>query len=149
MQNFTCAHPVAGSIRDAGEFVTATGAGRLPFIDARDIGRVAAHLLAAPEAHCGEYVLTGPDALTYDDAAATMSEVTGRTVRHRAVEPERFTDFLVASGYDPGFAAVLAALDTLVRDGTQATVTDTVERLTGTPPRSFAAYLRMYVEQYT
>lgn len=142
MQNFTGAHPVADSIRDTGEFVTATGAGRLPFIDARDIGRVAAHLLAAPGAWCGEHLLTGPEALSYDDAAAIMSEVTGRTVRHRAVEPRQFTGFLIDSGYDATFAAVLTALDELVRGGTQATVSDTVERLTGTPPRAFADYLR-------
>ncbi|BBY15668.1 oxidoreductase [Mycolicibacterium litorale] len=145
MQNFTGAHPVAESIRATGGFVTATGTGRLPFIDGRDIGRVAAHLLAAREPQCAEHVLTGPEALTYDDAAAIMSEVTGRSVRHRSVEPERFTDFLVASGYDPDFAAVLAALDALVRDGTQSEVTDAVERLTRTPPRSFAAYLRALV----
>ncbi|WP_193047554.1 NmrA family NAD(P)-binding protein [Mycolicibacterium baixiangningiae] len=142
MQNFTGAHPVAESVRATGEFITATGAGRLAFIDGRDIGRVAAHVLAAPGAQCGEHLLTGPEALTYDEAAAIMAEVTGRTVRHRPVDPERFADFLVASGYDAEFAAVLAALDALVRDGAQAAVTDTVERLTGTPPRSFATYLR-------
>lgn len=142
MQNFTGAHPVAESIRATGEFVTATGSGRLPFIDARDIGRVAAHLLTTPMAPSGEHLLTGPEALTYDDAAAIMAEATGRAVRHRSVDPESFTGFLVEAGYDPGFAAVLAALDGLVRDGTQDVVTDTVEQLTGTVPRSFAAYLR-------
>ncbi|MGE2716741.1 NmrA family NAD(P)-binding protein [Mycolicibacterium litorale] len=142
MQNFTGAHPVAESIRTTGEFVTATGTGRLPFIDARDIGRTAAHLLVAPEARCGEHLLTGPEALTYDEAAEIMSRVEGRAVRHRAVAPDRFVDFLVSSGYDAAFAAVLAALDSLVRDGGQAVVSDTVERLTGTPPRGFADYLR-------
>lgn len=147
MQNFTGAHPVAESIRGTGEFMTATGTGRLPFIDARDIGRTAAHLLSATDARCGEHLLTGPEALTYDEAAAIMSEVTGRTVRHRAVEPDDFADYLVASGYDATFAAVLAALDVLVRDGTQSAVSDTVERLTGARPRGFAAYLRATVSE--
>lgn len=142
MQNFTGRHPVADSIRDSGEFATAAGSGRLAFIDARDIGRTAAHLLTAREARCEEHLLTGPQSLTYDDAAAILSAVTGRAVRHRAVDHDRLVAVLVASGYDATFAAVLAALDALVRQGGQATVTDTVERLTGIPPRSFADYLR-------
>jgi hypothetical protein len=69
-------------------------------------------------------------------------------VRHRAVDPGRLTDVLTASGYDPAFAAVLAALDGLVRDGTQAAITGTVERLTGTPPRSFREYLHAHLAQH-
>ncbi|WP_422746518.1 ergot alkaloid biosynthesis protein [Mycobacterium sp. WMMD1722] len=141
MQNFTGSHPVAESIRGTGEFVTATGIGRLPFIDARDIGRVAAHLLTASRARCAEHLLTGPEALTYDEAAAIVSAMTGRAVRHRAVARDRFVDALVGAGYDEAFADVLAALDILVRDGAQSVVSDTVERITGTPPRSFADYL--------
>lgn len=148
MQNFTGAHPVAESIRATGEFVTATGTGRLGFIDGRDIGRVAAHLLVAPHAELSEHLLTGPEALTYDDAAAIMTEVTGSPVRHRAVDSRGLTDVLTASGYDPAFAAALAALDGLVRDGTQAAVTDTVERLTGAPPRPFREYLQAHLARH-
>lgn len=142
MQNFTGRHPIADSIRRTGEFVTAAGRGRLAFIDARDIGRTAAHLLTAAEARCEEHLLTGPEALTYDDAAAIVAAATGRAVRHRAVDHDRLVAVLVAAGYDAAFATVLTALDALVREGGQAVVTDTVERLTGTPPRRFADYLR-------
>ncbi|WP_280431002.1 hypothetical protein [Nocardia brasiliensis] len=44
-QNFTGDHSVALGVR-AGEIVTATGAGRVAFIDADDIGAVAGHALA-------------------------------------------------------------------------------------------------------
>lgn len=142
MQNFVGRHPLAESIRTTGEFVTATGDGRLPFIDARDIGRSAAALLRAEHGSTGEYVLTGPRAFSYDEAAAVMSAVTGRRVTHRAVAPDRYVERLVAAGYDRDFAVGLVALDGLVRDGAQSHVTDTVERLTGTPPRSFEAFLR-------
>lgn len=142
MQNFVGHHPVADGIRTGGEFVTASGAGRLPFIDARDIGRSAAVLLAAPRSATTEHLLTGPEALSYDEAATIMSKVTGRRVRHRPVEPDTYVEFLVAAGYDPAFAEALAALDAQIRSGEQAVVSDTVERHTGTPPRSFAGFLR-------
>ena len=44
MQNFTGDHLVAQGVRD-GEIVTATGAGRVAFVDARDIAAVAARAL--------------------------------------------------------------------------------------------------------
>lgn len=142
MQNFVGDHPLAESIRAAGEFITATGDGRLPFIDAGDIGRSAAVLLAADRLANGEHVLTGPRALNYDEAAAVMSALTGRRVTHRAVAPECYVDRLVDAGYDREFAAGLVALDVLVAEGTEARVTDTVAQLTGAPPRSFERFLR-------
>ncbi|MDA4107180.1 NmrA family NAD(P)-binding protein [Mycolicibacterium holsaticum] len=142
MQNFVGNHPLAESIRATGEFITATGDGKLAFIDAGDIGRCAAALLAAPGSTIDEHVLTGPQALSYDEAAAVMSNVTGRRVTHRAVAPERYIDRLVGAGYDAEFAAGLVALDGLVRDGAQSRVTDAVERLTGNAPRSFEDFLR-------
>lgn len=146
MQNFVGQHPLAESIRATGEFSTATGRGRIPFIDARDIGRCAARLLAAEQAGNAEHHLTGPQALSYDDAAAVMTTVTGRPVRHRAVDTGSYVEFLVASGYDEVFASALAALDDRIRDGKEAHVSDTVERLTGRPPVSFADYLREHAE---
>ncbi len=141
MQNFVGRHPIADAIRADGEFRTSAGTGRLPFIDARDIGRTAAHLLAAPRAHNAEHRLTGPQALSYDDAAAVLTTATGRPVRHRAVGTDDHIRFLTDAGYDAGFAAVLAGLDTRVRTGLEATVTDTVERLTGRAPRSFREFV--------
>ena len=141
MQNFVGQHSIAQTIRAGGEFHTSSGTGRLPFIDARDIGGVAAHLLAAPRAHNAEHLLTGPEALSYDDAAAILAAVTGRSVRHHAVSTDEHIRFLVDAGYDPDFAAILAALDARVSAGAESTVTDTVERLTGRMPRSFRDFV--------
>jgi uncharacterized protein YbjT (DUF2867 family) len=142
MQNFVDPHPLADSIRATGEFVTATGQGRLPFIDAADIGRCAASLLASPRAGNDEHRLTGPEAMSYDDAAAVMTTITGRPVRHRAVDTDHYVNFLVESGYDVEFASALAELDQWIRDGKEAQVTDAVERISAQPPRTFAEFLR-------
>jgi uncharacterized protein YbjT (DUF2867 family) len=142
MQNFVGRHPLADSIRREGEFVTATGQGRVPFIDVGDIGRCAAALLGAGHVGNAEYKVTGPQALSYDAAAALMTEIGGRPVRHRGVGTAAYVDFLVDAGYDVEFAMALAVLDNRIREGNEAEVTDTVERLTGQPPRSFAEFLR-------
>ncbi|MEE1938995.1 NAD(P)H-binding protein [Streptomyces sp. TRM 70361] len=145
MQNLTGAHPLAEGVRATGELVTAAGDGRLALVDARDIAAVAATLLLdggdGGGRESAEYLVTGPEALSYGDAAALLTEVTGTPVRHVGVTAGELAARLTAAGFDPGFAGVLAALDTLVRDGKQDFTADTVERLTGRPPRSLRAFL--------
>jgi uncharacterized protein YbjT (DUF2867 family) len=82
MQNFTGTHPTAVALRESGEIATATGDGRVGFIDANDIAAAAAAALLAPEPPSTRYVLTGPEALSYPQVAAILSEITGRTIRH-------------------------------------------------------------------
>jgi uncharacterized protein YbjT (DUF2867 family) len=137
MQNFLDDHPHARSACTDGEIVTATGAGRVAFVDAGDIAAVAVHALADEESHVGEYVLTGPEALSYADAAAVLTEVTGRPVRHRAVGVEELTERFVAAGYPRDFSAVLAALDAAIARGSEDRTTSAVQDVTGRPPRSF------------
>lgn len=140
MQNFTGDHPHAESIRTDGVLLTATGTGRVGFIDADDIAAVAAHALTAEPAPAGDLILTGPQALGYDDIAALVTEVTGRPVRHRPLTSAQFQERLAAT-VPPEFAALLAGLDRAIADGAEDRVTDTVERLTGRPPRSFREFL--------
>jgi uncharacterized protein YbjT (DUF2867 family) len=137
MQNFLDDHPHARSARAHGEIVTATGAGRVAFVDAGDIAAVAAHALADEEPHVGEYVLTGPEALSYTDAAAVLTEVTGRPVHHRAVGVAELAERFVAAGYPPDFSAVLAGLDADVARGAEDRTSSAVQDVTGRPPRSF------------
>ncbi|MGW4206311.1 SDR family oxidoreductase [Streptomyces sp. NPDC004726] len=141
MQNFVGDHPVAHGIRAAGEIITATGDGRLGFVDARDIAAVAAALLTDATCENREHLITGPEALSYGDAAALVSEAGGRQVRHVDVSPEEFSRRLIAAGHEPSFSAFLAALDTDIRKGTQEQLADTVGRLTGRPPLSLRAFL--------
>ncbi|HWC78367.1 MAG TPA: NAD(P)H-binding protein [Pseudonocardiaceae bacterium] len=137
MQNFTGAHPVAQGVR-AGEIVTATGDGRVGFVDADDIATVAVRALTDPTPHNTEHLITGPEALNYADAAAIITEITHRPVRHRAVDPTELVARL--SGIPMEFAEILAALDASIAAGAEDRVTDTVPRLTGSPARSFRAF---------
>jgi uncharacterized protein YbjT (DUF2867 family) len=141
MQNFLGDHPHARSARVDGEIVTATGSGRAAFVDAGDIAAVAARALADEEPHVGEYVLTGPEALSYADVAAMLSGVVGRSVRHRAVSVAELTERFVDAGYGADFAAALAALDGAIARGAEDRTTSAVQDVTGRPPRSFREVL--------
>ncbi|MFB1047721.1 NAD(P)H-binding protein [Streptomyces chrestomyceticus] len=140
MQNFGGEHVHARSILEDGVIATATGDGRVGFVDAADIAAVAAHALTDRSAPCTDLVVTGPEALSYDTVAAVLTRVTGRTVRHQRLSQEQFRDRLAAAGVPGEFATLLADLDRSVADGSEDRTTDTVERLTGHPPRSFLTY---------
>ncbi|WP_406224065.1 NAD(P)H-binding protein [Streptomyces canus] len=140
MQNFTGDHPHAQSIRKDGTLLTATGEGRVGFVDADDIAAVAVHALTTPQAPNTDLVITGPQALSYGDIAAVLTEVTDRSVTHRQLTYEQIRDHL-AAGMPAEFADLLAGMDLAIAEGAEDRTTDTVERLTGRPPRSFRAFV--------
>jgi uncharacterized protein YbjT (DUF2867 family) len=143
MQNFLGEHPVAAGIRTSGEIVTATGDGRVAFVDAADIAAVAARALLDPTPHNAAHVITGPEALSYADAAAVITESSGRRVRHRSVSTAELTTRLIAAGIPAEFAAILAGLDADIQRGAEERVTSTVQSVTGRRPRSFAEFARV------
>src|SRR5215475_11118565 len=55
---------------------------RMNYIDARDIGDVAAALLTAPVGESRDYILTGPQSPTHDEIAAAMTAALGREIRY-------------------------------------------------------------------
>ena len=140
MQNFTGDHPHAQSIRKDGTLLTATGEGRVGFVDADDIAAVAVHALTTPQAPNTDLVITGPQTLSYGDIAAVLTEVTGRSITHRQLTYEQMRDRL-AAGMPAEFAELLAGMDLAIAEGAEDRTTDTVERLTGRPPRSFRAFV--------
>ncbi|WP_326807305.1 NAD(P)H-binding protein [Streptomyces sp. NBC_01775] len=139
MQNFTGSHVHARSIREEGVLLTATGEGRVGFVDADDIAAVAVHALTDDWAPGTDLVLTGPEALSYDDIAALVTEVTGRQVVHHKLTFEQMRERLAAE-IPLEFAGLLAQLDRAIADGAEDRTTDTVQRLTGRPPRGFRAF---------
>lgn len=136
MQNFVGAHPHAHSILRDGEIVTATGDGRVAFIDAADIAAVAARALTDPTPHNAEHLLTGPQAHDYAEVATMISEVGGRPVRHRSVDVATMRRRLVGFGIPDGFAALLAGMDAAIAAGSEDRTTSTVHDVTGRAPTS-------------
>ncbi|MFD3523957.1 NAD(P)H-binding protein [Streptomyces sp. NPDC058653] len=139
MQNFTGDSPHARSIRADGKILTATGEGRVGFIDADDIAAVAVHALTSTRAPNSDLLITGPQALSYGDVADVLAQVMGRVVSHRQLTYEQMRDRL-ATVMPAEYAALLAGMDRSIAEGAEDRTTDTVERLTGRAPGSFRAF---------
>ncbi len=140
MQNVTGNHPHAQGIRADSVIRTATGSGRVGFIDAGDIARVGVAALLSPAPPNADLILTGPEALSYDQVAVSLSEASGRTITHVRLDAKELCSIYEATGLPSAAARFLATMDTAIASGIEDRTTDTVERVTGTAPRSFREF---------
>ena len=117
------------------------GEPRVSFVDARDIGRVAAAALLSEELPEPILEVTGPQALTWFDVAETMSEILGRPITHYPTPPDLTRQALLAMGRPPWLVQHMLELGALLREPKAAEVTDTVERMSGQPATTLARFL--------
>jgi uncharacterized protein YbjT (DUF2867 family) len=118
-----------------GRLVAPSGAGRCPFVDARDVGAVAAAVLLAAEPPPGPLVLTGPESLTWAQLAARLHAALGRPMEHVDREPAQWAYEAVSVGMAPWLADALAEYFEVLRERPLEASADT-ERVLGRPPRS-------------
>ncbi|WP_322040184.1 SDR family oxidoreductase [Burkholderia diffusa] len=123
-----------------GVIAVPAGEGKSSFIDARDIAACAAAALTSDRFDGHAFDLTGPEALSYAQAAEIISDTIGMPVRYDAIDDPAFIDMLVGAGVPSDYAAFLASIFYPVREGWTAAVTDGVARLTGAQPRSLHIY---------
>lgn len=139
MQNFfSPQHHHGASLWRDGVVMTSTGSGRVGFVDVDDIAAVAVHALVDEKSANDELVLTGPQALSYDDVCAILTQTIGRKFVHVHVDDAEAQRRLEESGMPARYAAMLVALDAAIRNGAEDRITDTVQRVTGHAPRAFA-----------
>jgi uncharacterized protein YbjT (DUF2867 family) len=86
------------------------------------------------------YMLSGPEAITYEQVAGYLSEATGRTIEFVDVPDEAARQALLDDGVPELVAEFIVQLFGALRDGIAAETTDTVRRLTGHEPRGFAEF---------
>lgn len=125
--------------------------GRVSMIDAEDVGRVAAVILRHPPsaARNQTLVLTGPQALSFDDAARILSQALAVPIRHARVTPAQIEGLLRQFGADSWYARDVVVFNELVRDGRFAGVTPVVEEVAGAAPRSLDAFARAHADRFT
>jgi uncharacterized protein YbjT (DUF2867 family) len=128
------------SVDASGSFYVDAGEARISMVDTRDVAAVAAVILTQPGHVGANYDVTGPEALSYADVAAKLTNATGRRITYVAAPDDAVRQALLGAGLSEWFATALVGLYQDYRrsgtDGYAAQVTDTVERLTGRPPRS-------------
>ncbi|HEX8916243.1 MAG TPA: SDR family oxidoreductase [Humisphaera sp.] len=137
----------AGMVKGGTLYVPA-GDGRAPFVDVRDIAAVAAHCLSE-EGHEGKvYDVTGPEALSYADVAATFAKVLGKPVSYVDVPTEAATQSMVQAGMEPWRAEAINELNTAMKQWRFAGVTDVVKRVGHKDPTTLERFVRENVAAF-
>jgi uncharacterized protein YbjT (DUF2867 family) len=134
------------SIDPSGTFYANGGDARISMVDTRDVAAVAAHALTEP-GHAGtNYDVTGLEALSCTDVARKLTAVLGRQVSYVDAPDDAVRQALLNAGLSQWFADALVGLyQDYRRSGTggyAAQVANTIERVTGRPPRTLDDLLR-------
>jgi uncharacterized protein YbjT (DUF2867 family) len=137
MQNFTDDHlPVIDGV------ITApSGGGAEAFVDADDIAAVAAETLLDPGAHTRErYTLTGPQALSFREAAGIIASVSGQPVVYNDIDQEAWISGALAAGVPADYAVMLRWLTGAIIGGNGSVPTGDIEKVTGRKPATFREF---------
>jgi NAD(P)H dehydrogenase (quinone) len=126
-------------------FYGSYGKSRFNYIDARDIGDVAAALLTAPVGESRDYILTGSQSSTHDEIAAAMTAVLGREIRYVDLPVAEMAARLAEEGIPEPYATDLPTMQATV-GVSWAEIYPTVQEVTGRPPRTLARFLADYSE---
>ena len=146
MQNFLALAP---AIAKSDGFGSSTGAGRIGLVDARDVGAVAAEVAADPATHAGQtYWLTGPDLISYADAADVLSRVLGRPINYRETTFEDDKQAMIRAGIPEPVAQMNAQAFGLVAAGDAAWLSEDVPSILGRPARSFEQFASDYAAAF-
>jgi uncharacterized protein YbjT (DUF2867 family) len=145
-QNLLEVHRRCIAQRDA--ILVPAGEGTTSFVDARDLGAVAAIVLTESGHENRAYDLTGPEALDYHEVAAVFSDVLDREITYPDPSIREFVSWRRSLGDPWRFVAITIVLYTTARLGLAGRVTDDVERVLGRPPRNVRAFVEDYAEAF-
>ena len=132
-----------------GVIYSASGDGKIPYVDGRDVAAVAVATLTTP-GHVGKkYVLTGSEAMSYRQAAEIIGAVIGKPVRFIDESPDEARARRVREGLPPAVIESALAIAAYQRAGGKTvTITSTIAELTGRPPRTVAEFVREHAASF-
>ena len=140
-QNFTEAMFASSD----GRILAPAGTGAEPFIDVQDIAEVAAAVLAGGTFDGMTLELSGPEAVSFTEAAAILAAVSGTPVRYADESEEDHVGRLRASGTPEGYIRWRMAMLGAIKRGDDAYLSDGVQQVLHRPPASFRAWAQREV----
>lgn len=139
-QNLSTVH--VSDVRDRNEIVVPAGRGATAFVDAEDVGAVAAVAILNPDDYRNTALtVTGDEALGYARIAEILSRELGREIAYNRPGLLRYLRHARRQlGLPWGMVMVTAAIYTTARFGLAAGLTDTARTVLGRDPIGFAEF---------
>jgi NAD(P)H dehydrogenase (quinone) len=124
-----------GILRDPGR------GGKAAMVSREDVAQVAAAVLRDPPALSATWDVTGPEALSLEEAVHRLAARVNRRLHYVPETVEEGRAWRAPLAQHPWEVEVWIGSYLAIAAGELAHTADTVERLTGSPPRSLDAYL--------
>ncbi|PXA94704.1 NAD(P)-dependent oxidoreductase [Nostoc sp. 3335mG] len=125
------------------------GSGSVSWVDTRDVARVAATVLRQDGHSRATYFLTGPETLDMTAAAQRLGAIAGRKVRYIDLPNPLFAALLRATGNSRWMTrGLVVQFADVVAGHHDIDPTFEIERLTGTPPHDFTAFVRDHRDRF-
>ncbi len=131
-----------------GAFFAPMGNAKVSMVDVRDVADVAAVVLSEKGHEGIAYSITGPEALSFHDVAAQISQVIGTSVEYRDVTPEEAAARLRAQKVSDWLVEGLVGYYAAFRAGLGSQVTETVPRLARRPGRTFKDFVQSNLKSF-
>jgi uncharacterized protein YbjT (DUF2867 family) len=139
MQNWVNYYGVDPSKPESTAYIP-IGTGKASWIDARDIGDVAAAVLSDPGHEGKAYDLTGPEALSGAECAALLSRATGKKISFVDVPESAAREAIAKSGAPGWMVDGMLELFGIIKAGYSEGVADGVEKVLGRKGRTFEQF---------
>ncbi|THW86715.1 NAD(P)-binding protein [Aureobasidium pullulans] len=143
MENFSS--PGQGhfeTIKYKNTILSACADGKIPFVSAEDIARVAFHALTDATPHNRSYRILGPELLTYDQIAEKLSIHLSKKITHVKLSPEQRIQGFKDVGLPSHMSSFLTNLEIMAAEGKEAWEGNDVQLVTGRKPISFDAFVQ-------
>jgi uncharacterized protein YbjT (DUF2867 family) len=125
----------------------ATGDGKKPFLDTRDIAACAAIILTKSENHKNKtYLLTGGEAVSYGQVAEAISLAVGEPVNYVSMTSEQARERMKGFGMPDIMINTFVAIAEGQRHGKADFVNKQVEELLGRKPITIQKFAKDYVQ---
>ena len=147
MQGFINFH--GSTIKNNGAFYIPAEDAKVSIVDARDIAAVAVKALMDGERHYNKiYSVTGPEALSYYQAAEILSNATGKKIDYVSISDEEARGAMKEVGLNDWLIDTISDLYSYFRKGYASNVSSAVEEVTKKKPITFTQFAKDYVEAF-
>ncbi|MEO9142420.1 MAG: SDR family oxidoreductase [Polyangiaceae bacterium] len=138
----------APSIRQQSKFFASVRQGRAAMIDTRDVAEVAVKALLEAAYEGKTYLLTGPTAISYDEAAMLLSAALHKPVTYVDVPIEKTKKAMLERGTPAWLVDELALIQENVAKTMEPVITNDVHKVLGRHARRFEDFARDYAAAF-
>lgn len=133
---------VGGKVLETGTIFLPAGNGKVAYALRTDMAEAAANILTGKGHENKTYDITGSAALSYDEIAEIISEVSGKKISYVSPTQEVFREEMTKAGVPDPYIGVFAGFSEAARQKEFDLIDPTLEKLLGRRPVSVREYLK-------